>query len=85
MYRSEKTSMSPFTSVILEFAQTSKNNVEKKLIVEFVDVSSKVDNKLDQRKFIILYSLFLNKKFFHEKISYFFIEFKKFFISLDNN
>jgi len=43
MYRSEKTTTSPFISVILDVVQTSKNNVEKKLIVEFLDISSKVN------------------------------------------
>jgi hypothetical protein len=42
MYRSEKASMTPFISVILDVAQNSKNNAEKKLIMEFLDVSSKV-------------------------------------------
>ena len=44
MYRSEKASTTPFISVILDVIQTSNNNVEKKLIVEFIDISSKVIN-----------------------------------------
>jgi hypothetical protein len=42
MYRSEKASSTPFSSLISEIIQTSQNVVEKKLIVEFNDISSKV-------------------------------------------
>lgn len=42
MYRSDKASTTPFISVILDLVQNSKNNIEKKLLVEFIDISAKV-------------------------------------------
>lgn len=45
MYKSEKASTTPFISVIIETIQNSKNNTEKKLIIEFLDISSKVEIK----------------------------------------
>jgi len=50
MYRSEKANTTPFINVILEIIQNSKNNVEKKLIVEFIDISSKVNYLLKMKK-----------------------------------
>jgi hypothetical protein len=42
MYRLEKTSTTPFVPIVLETLQTSKNNIEKKLLLEFIEVSVKV-------------------------------------------
>jgi hypothetical protein len=43
MYRLEKVSTTPFVPIVLETLQTSKNNVEKKLLLEFIEVSVKVN------------------------------------------
>jgi len=61
MYRSEKSSTTPFISVILDIIQTSKSNVEKKLIVEFIDISSKVIIKI-QLKINFLYTILSKSK-----------------------
>ncbi len=42
MYRLEKVSTTPFVPIVLETLQSSKNNIEKKLLLEFIDVSVKV-------------------------------------------
>jgi hypothetical protein len=42
MYKLEKVSTTPFVPIVLETLQTSKNNVEKKLLLEFIEVSVKV-------------------------------------------
>jgi hypothetical protein len=42
MYRLEKVSTTPFVPLVLETLQTSRNNVEKKLLLEFIEVSVKV-------------------------------------------
>ncbi len=41
MYRLEKVSTTPFVPIVLETLQTSKNNIEKKLLLEFIEVSVK--------------------------------------------
>jgi hypothetical protein len=43
MYRLEKVSTTPFVPIVLETLQGSKNNVEKKLLLEFIEVSVKVN------------------------------------------
>ncbi len=43
MYRLEKVSTTPFVPIVLETLQTSKNNIEKKLLLEFIEVSVKVN------------------------------------------
>lgn len=45
MYRLEKVSTTPFVPIVLETLQTSKNNVEKKLLLEFIEVSNLKTNK----------------------------------------
>lgn len=46
MYRLEKVSTTPFVPIVLETLQTSKNNIEKKLLLEFIEVSVKVNVRL---------------------------------------
>jgi hypothetical protein len=43
MYRLEKVSTTPFVPIVLETLQTSTNNIEKKLLLEFIEVSVKVN------------------------------------------
>lgn len=46
MYRLEKVSTTPFVPIVLETLQTSKNNIEKKMLLEFIEVSVKVNVKI---------------------------------------
>ncbi len=54
MYRLEKVSTTPFVPIVLETLQTSKNNVEKKLLLEFIEVSVKVNVKVIYKANIII-------------------------------
>lgn len=46
IYRLEKVSTTPFVPIVLETLQTSTNIVEKKLLLDFIEVSMKVDTTL---------------------------------------
>jgi hypothetical protein len=51
MYRLEKVSTTPFVPIVLETLQTSTNNIEKKLLLEFIEVSVKVNVRHLNKKF----------------------------------
>ena len=67
MYRLEKVSTTPFVPIVLETLQTSKNNIEKKLLLEFIEVSVKV-NVSDKIIFLILINIFFKKIFLDSQI-----------------
>jgi hypothetical protein len=43
MYRLEKVNTTPFVPLVLETLQTSNDVVEKKLLLDFIEVSMKVN------------------------------------------
>jgi hypothetical protein len=69
MYRLEKVSTTPFVPIVLETLQTSKNNIEKKLLLEFIEVSIKVNvNLFLKNNFNIIFSdTKINSKKFHRR------------------